>query len=146
MDMMDPNGYATARLFREHCTFVNGIFVKDMSQLGRPMKDAIIVDNSPTAYMMQPECGLPIVSWYDDPRDRVLFEYIPMLIEMEKISDMREAITGFVRNNTFSASHAMGVISRVQIREYNEQKKHQDKERLRKVHLFQVQQHAQKQR
>ena len=30
MDMMDPNGYCTARLFRDHCTFVNGVFVKDM--------------------------------------------------------------------------------------------------------------------
>ena len=30
MDMMDPTSYCTARLFREHCTFVNGVFVKDM--------------------------------------------------------------------------------------------------------------------
>lgn len=52
-----------------------------------------------------------------------------MLIEMEKIGDMREAITGFVRNNTFTANHAMGVISRIQTREYNEQKKRLDKER-----------------
>jgi len=53
------------------------------------------------------------VSWYDDPHDRILLDYIPMLIEMEKIGDMREAITGFVRNNTFTANHAMGVISRI---------------------------------
>ena len=52
MDMMDPHGYTTARLFREHCTFVNGVFVKDMAQIGRPMKDAIIIDNSPTSYML----------------------------------------------------------------------------------------------
>ena len=31
MNMMDPNGYSTARLFREHCAFVNGVFTKDMS-------------------------------------------------------------------------------------------------------------------
>ena len=81
MDMMDPNGYCTARLFREHCAFVNGVFVKDMSVLGRDMKDTILIDNSPTSYMLQPECGLPILSWYDDMSDRVLLEYIPMLIE-----------------------------------------------------------------
>ena len=52
MDMMDPQGHSTARLFREHCRFVNGVFVKDMSQLGRNMKDAIIIDNSPTSYML----------------------------------------------------------------------------------------------
>ena len=99
--MMDPMGYCTDRLFREHCTFVNGVFVKDMGILGRPMKDAVIIDNSPTSYMLQPECGLPIISWYDDPHDRALFDYIPVLIEMSKINDMREAVTGFVRQNTF---------------------------------------------
>ena len=52
MDMMDPNRYCTDRLFREHCTFVNGVFVKDMGIIGRPMKDAIIIDNSPTSYML----------------------------------------------------------------------------------------------
>ena len=111
MDMMDPQGFTTARLFREHCTFVNGVFVKDMAQIGRHMKDAIIIDNSPTSYMLQPECGLPIISWYDDMHDRALYEYIPMLIEMSKINDMRDAITGFVRNNTFSISQAMSVIA-----------------------------------
>ena len=109
--MMDPNNYCTARLFREHCTFVNGVFVKDMAQIGRNMKDAIIIDNSPTSYMLQPECGMPIISWYDDMNDRALFDYIPMLIEMSKINDMREAITGFVHQNTFTMSHAMGVIA-----------------------------------
>lgn len=49
---MDPNKYCTARLFREHCVFVNGVFVKDMSILGRDMKDTILIDNSPTSYML----------------------------------------------------------------------------------------------
>lgn len=31
MNMMDPKGYTTVRLFREHCTFINGVFVKDMA-------------------------------------------------------------------------------------------------------------------
>jgi len=30
---------------------------------------------------------------------------------MSKISDMRDAITGFVRNNTFSISQAMNVVT-----------------------------------
>jgi hypothetical protein len=32
--------------------------------------------------------------------DKALFEYIPMLIELSKVNDMRDAITNFVRNNT----------------------------------------------
>lgn len=84
------------------------------------MKDAIIIDNSPTSYMLQPECGMPIISWYDDPNDRALFDYIPVLIEMAKINDMREAITGFVRNNTFTSSNAMKVIAQIRERENQE--------------------------
>ena len=136
MNMMDPQGYSLGRLFREHCTFASGVFVKDMSQLGRNMKDAIIIDNSPTSYMLQPECGLPIISWYDDPNDRALFDYIPLLIEMSKINDMREAITGFVRNNTFTIAHAMNVVAQIREREHHETQKRFEQERARKQHLL----------
>jgi TFIIF-interacting CTD phosphatase-like protein len=70
-----------------------------MSQLGRNMKDICIIDNSPNSYMLQPECGIPIISWYDDMRDRQLTDYIPFLTEMAKVPDVRTAIAGFVRNN-----------------------------------------------
>ena len=73
------------------------------------MKDAMIIDNSPTSYMLQPECGLPIVSWYDDPNDKALYEYIPMLIELSKVNDVRECITNFVHNNTINMALAMNV-------------------------------------
>jgi carboxy-terminal domain RNA polymerase II polypeptide A small phosphatase len=63
------------------------------------MKDTILIDNSPTSYMLQPECGLPILSWYDDMSDRVLLEYIPMLIEMSKINEIRDVIPKCVRNH-----------------------------------------------
>jgi RNA polymerase II subunit A small phosphatase-like protein len=47
MDILDQNNAAPQRLFREHCTFYNGLFVKDLSRLGRPLTDVIIIDNSP---------------------------------------------------------------------------------------------------
>jgi RNA polymerase II subunit A small phosphatase-like protein len=51
---------------------MNNAFVKDLSKLGRQMTDVIIVDNSPIAYMLQPENALPIISWYEDMTDREL--------------------------------------------------------------------------
>ena len=39
--------------------------------------------------------------------DRVLLDYIPMLIEMSKINDIREVIPRFVRNHNFDMKHAM---------------------------------------
>lgn len=41
---MDVNRVCCHRLFREHCTFYNGVFVKDLSKLNRNMEDIIIVD------------------------------------------------------------------------------------------------------
>lgn len=37
-------------LFREHCTYHNNTFVKDLTRLGRDMRDVIIIDNSPMSY------------------------------------------------------------------------------------------------
>ena len=100
MNQMDPNGYCTNRLFREHCTYLNGVFTKDMSKIGRDMKDTIILDNSPSAYMLQPECAMPIISWYDDPNDRQLEHLIPLFMQLNQVHDCREALTRIVRNNS----------------------------------------------
>lgn len=52
MDILDPEGMCSYRLFREQCTYLNNAFVKDLTRLGRSMRDIIIVDNSPVAYML----------------------------------------------------------------------------------------------
>ena len=59
----------------------------------------MILDNSPSAYMLQPEQAVPIISWYEDPKDRQLFDLIPLFIQLSQIDDCREAITRFVKNN-----------------------------------------------
>ena len=82
LEQLDPNGYFTASFYREHCVYIDKKYAKDLQSMGRNLKDVIIIDNSPTGYMFQPECGLPIVSWYDDRNDRALLDYIPMLIEI----------------------------------------------------------------
>ena len=79
-----------AQLFREHCTFHKNLyFVKDLSKLGRDLKDVVIVDNSPSAYMFQPENAIPISSWYQDASDRELFKTIAFLTKLAKVDDVR---------------------------------------------------------
>lgn len=99
MDILDPKGICTARLFREHCTFYSNIFVKDLSKIDRDPKDLLIIDNSPNSYLFQPESALPIVSWYDDMEDTLLYEYIPILQGMSIIDDVRDALAAFVYPN-----------------------------------------------
>lgn len=101
LDTLDPNGFCTARLYREHCTPVDEggrgpIYTKDMSKIGRSPQNAMLLDNSPDAYMMQPEQAIPVTSWYHDKKDRELFDLTPLLIKMSKVDDVRDAITEFV--------------------------------------------------
>ncbi|TNV83950.1 hypothetical protein FGO68_gene3206 [Halteria grandinella] len=78
-------------LFREHCTFLDTheAYVKDLSLLNRPLKDLIIIDNSPTSYHFHPENALPSKSWYEDDLDRELFEFTPLLQTIAKVNDVR---------------------------------------------------------
>jgi TFIIF-interacting CTD phosphatase-like protein len=73
--------------------------------------------------MLQPENGIPIVSWYDDMSDRLLYEYIPFLIELAKVPDMREVITSAVRNNTLDAQTAQSVCVSILEHENRNQRK-----------------------
>lgn len=51
LDILDPDGHVSARLFREHCAYHSGSYVKDLAALGRSLSRTLIVDNSPTSYM-----------------------------------------------------------------------------------------------
>jgi RNA polymerase II subunit A small phosphatase-like protein len=93
MDIIDPNNTAPQRLFREHCTFSNSIFVKDMTRLGRSLKDVFIIDNSPLSYSFQPENGMPILSWYEEKTDNKLLELIPVLKLLSQVEDVRPVLT-----------------------------------------------------
>lgn len=67
-----------------------------MSLIGRDLARAIIIDNSPTSYTFHQENALPILSWYDDMKDRCLFELIPLLEALAEVDDVRKYIPKFV--------------------------------------------------
>jgi len=55
------------------------VFIKDLSQLGRDLKKTIIVDNITENFLLQPDNGISIKSWFDDPDDMALADMAPML-------------------------------------------------------------------
>ncbi|EOO00775.1 putative phosphatase psr1 protein [Phaeoacremonium minimum UCRPA7] len=59
-----------------------GNYVKDLSQVGRDLKDTIIIDNSPTSYIFHPQHAVPISSWFSDAHDNELLDLIPVLEDL----------------------------------------------------------------
>ena len=60
------------RLYRTNCILDSGVYVKDLSKLGRSLNSTIIVDNIRDNFNKQPENGIEILTWVGDPNDREL--------------------------------------------------------------------------
>jgi len=92
IDLLDKHRVCKHRLFREACTSHKGNYVKDLLRLGRPIKDIIIIDNSPASYAFQPENAVPIESWFDDTSDCQLLEILGLLSELAKVDNVVELL------------------------------------------------------
>ena len=97
IDQIDVGNNIKYRLYRQH-TSQNGPFlVKDLSLLGRDINRTIIIDNISDNFILQPDNGIFISTWYDDMRDRFLDEITPLLCEMvqKKVPDVRRALRAY---------------------------------------------------
>ncbi|PJF19946.1 hypothetical protein PSACC_00241 [Paramicrosporidium saccamoebae] len=84
VDFLDPNGGIRYRLYREDCLQFQGMYIKDLSRLGRDIEQVLIIDNSPASYSMHPHNALGCKSWFKDPHDRELEDRIlPMLMNLK---------------------------------------------------------------
>lgn len=110
LDWLDPKRLCDYRLYREHCTYHNNIFVKDLSRLARPLKHTIIIDNAPASYMFHPDCAIPTTSWYNDPTCTELYQFIPILECLAKVSDVRPFLKTFVKDNRVMFAKASQVL------------------------------------
>ena len=119
LDILDKEKNIKFRLYRDQCTFINGIYIKDLKKCNRSLKDLIIVDNSPIAYTFDSDNGLPIKTWIEDPDDRELMRLLPILEFLSRTKDVRKYIDQFVYNNKILFNEALEIIK---IKEMNDKK------------------------
>ncbi|KAI0675191.1 HAD-like domain-containing protein [Trametes maxima] len=94
LDKLDIHHVVSHRLFRESCYNHRGNYVKDLSQLGRPIADTIIIDNSPASYIFHPNNAVPVSSWFNDPHDTELTDLCPFLTDLATVDDVRGVLDG----------------------------------------------------
>ncbi|KAJ1556853.1 CTD small phosphatase-like protein 2 [Nowakowskiella sp. JEL0078] len=100
LNLIDPkNEFIHHRLFRDECSFVEGIYLKDLTLLGRDLSKTIIIDNSVYAYAYQLDNGIPITSWFDDKNDKELMAVWGFLKSIFECDDVRPVL-----RNTFKVS------------------------------------------
>jgi len=94
LDRLDSDGSMFAgRWYREHCAWDSrqGAYVKDLSRLPplqQQKKDdhsrVVLVDNNPLSFLANPENGILVSSFYNDPKDTTLPAVWELLQELDE--------------------------------------------------------------
>lgn len=112
INLIDTKNICSHKLYREQCTYENFLYIKDLRKLGRDLKDTIIIDNSPNAYSLNKENGIPISTWLDDENDRELYDLIQILEFLSYVDDVRTFIPKFVIGDEISFFASMDIIKK----------------------------------
>lgn len=109
LDKIDPDGFISKRLFKEHCYIsTRQRLTKDLSIIGRRPSDTIIMDNSMSAEMIQPEQGIRMPCWLGQ-KDGILDQWIPCLIQLSQMEDCRDAFRMFKEKQAGSFNQVLEV-------------------------------------
>ncbi|PFH37732.1 Dullard family phosphatase domain-containing protein [Besnoitia besnoiti] len=86
---LDPDcRFVHHRLYRQHCTIINGGFVKDLRLLGRDVSRVVLADNSPISMALQPDNGVLVSSWINDDSDSELMDLLVLLQHMTRVKSV----------------------------------------------------------
>ena len=100
IDRIDPDNCVEHRLYRCSTKQQKGVFIKDLSRIGRELSKTIIVDNNPDNFQYQTENGIFIKSWYQDPEDTALVELVELLkFVARKSPDDVRVVLSLIREN-----------------------------------------------
>lgn len=109
IDAIDIDKICKIRLYREQCTKINGVYVKEIKKLNRDMKSIVILDNNPLHYMLDKPNGIPIKSFYDDKNDKELVQMAYILEKLAKVPDFRVCIKEIVEDDVVNYDKAFEI-------------------------------------
>ena len=94
LNELDKNNVIDYKLYRKHTEQINGVFIKDLSKLGRNINKIVIIDNNKDNFSLQPENGLHICSFLGDQDDDELYLLAEDLMKIVKGNkkDVRPAV------------------------------------------------------
>ena len=72
LDEIDKNNSISYKLYRRHTKYKNGIFLKDLSKIGRDLSKICIIDNNKFNFSLQPFNGINISSFMGEQNDEEL--------------------------------------------------------------------------
>ena len=95
--MLDPHGTIFTGIWsRESCTFDSslGAYVKklDFAWGGDKLKRTVLVDNNPLSFLANPENGILVSNFYNDPKDTTLPAVLDLLHELDDEHDVRPVL------------------------------------------------------
>ena len=94
LKQLDPHGKIFTKCwYRESCTLDSnvGAYVKslDFAWGGDQLKRTVLVDNNPLSFLANPENGILVSSFYNDPKDTTLPAVLGLLDELHEEEDVR---------------------------------------------------------
>ena len=92
---MDPNQFLQIQpLFKEATRWQNGVHIKDLSYLGRDLKQTVLIETNAEAAQAQPHNSIILRQWDGNKMDTALLEIVPFLeaLSRENVPDVREVI------------------------------------------------------
>ena len=87
------------RLYRDSCIETErGLFLKDLRLIeDRSLENIILVDNSSYSFLLQPNNGIPILSYFDQNFDKELEKLMNFLILLAKVDNILEILQEYFR-------------------------------------------------
>eukprot|EP00934_Nitzschia_sp_Nitz4_P007180 Nitzschia sp. Nitz4//scaffold252_size28738//6532//7503//NITZ4_008094-RA/size28738-processed-gene-0.25-mRNA-1//-1//CDS//3329544260//7170//frame0 len=94
--VLDPHGTIfTHCWYRESCQFDNkvGAYVKHLDPIfGDRIRRTVLVDNNPLSFLPNPENGMLVSSFFNDPTDETLPAVLEFLDELDAAEDVRPVL------------------------------------------------------